>query len=234
MHACFLKDRQRPGSITPETWGRLLEIYEKVLRQDTADKHDLDVFEHLDTTVVDLPPFPQEYAQQIFDMERKMLEIKLGHLKDKKVQDDMDDAQLRWVYGYVSRMEASLQGEKQDGVSFRYEVNFRRAQFRANGEIRSLQLPKNQLFSLPADPTIYKLKDDPRRAQTLLPVVGEVKAVIQEIQREKMQREKLDENQRKEEEKSRRVVRQTAETIEVVEEHSQSSEEEILRVSQPL
>ena len=70
VYSCWIKDRQRSGSIAKETWQQLLQMYEKVLRQDTVDKHDLDIFENIETTFVDLPPFPEEYAVQIFNIER--------------------------------------------------------------------------------------------------------------------------------------------------------------------
>lgn len=54
------------------------------------------------------------------------------------MQEDLEDAQLKWVYGYINRIEMDLLGESDNQLTFRYEVNFRRAQFRANGEIRSL------------------------------------------------------------------------------------------------
>jgi len=65
----------------------------------------------------------------------------------------------------------------------RYEINFRRSQFKPNGTVRFFDLPKNQQFNLPNDPSIYKLKSDERRVKILAPSVQRMKEVINQIEK---------------------------------------------------
>ena len=65
----------------------------------------------------------------------------------------------------------------------RYEINFRRSQFKPNGTVRFFNLPKTHQFNLPSDPSIYKLKSDERRVKILAPSIQKMKEVISKIEK---------------------------------------------------